>query len=796
MSKKYISIEKLGVFLESLKGLFSQLGHNHNESYHTKQEIETKVSTINSDILKTQGNIDSHAGNGDIHFTTSERTKLSGIESGAQKNTVIGVKGGAESTYRVGQVDITASNIGLGNVNNTSDVNKPVSSAQQAAIDSSASSTLTSAKTYAKNYADSLNSAMDSRMDAAESKLSGIDDGANKTVVDSALSSSSTNPVQNKVVDSALSGKVPVSRTINGKGLSSDIILSASDVDAYSKDEIDGEVSSINASIGGKENAGVASSLVSSHNTNGSAHNDIRDLITGLSNRLNAVANSTDEDLDTLAEIVDYIKSNKNLIDSVTTTKVNVSDIINNLTTNVSNKPLSAAQGVAIKSLIDALQDEVDAKQPTITGAATTITSNNLTANRALISNGSGKVAISDITSTELGYLDGVSSNIQSQLDSKAPSHSHPYAGSSTQGGSATSAVKLDSSAGTATQPIWFEDGKPKATTYALNKTVPSNAVFTDTNHTYDFSASAGSTNGNVKLNLIAGGSGSGTDSVTIKGTGGASVTTDSSGVVTVNAPSAYSHPDSVTSGTISGSSGSVSHGGTISIPSITYNAGGHITSTTTTSVTLPSAYSLPNAGTSLGGVKSGGDVTISAGVITVNDDSHAHVISNVDGLQSELDGKAPVNHNHTGLQAVTTSGTGAAYTATVSGITSLTKGVNFIMIPHTSSTTKTPTLNVNGLGAKTIQRYVSANDYSTEGYNESWLQSTRPVLVIYSGTYWYVQAMDKPAAYDLRGTVPVASGGTGATNAVTALANLGITMGTTAAPSTGTPNSIYIQLL
>lgn len=45
-------------------------------------------------------------------------------------------------------------------------------------------------------------------------------------------------------------------------------------------------------------------------------------------------------------------------------------------------------------------------------------------------------------------------------------------------------------------------------------------------------------------------------------------------------------------------------------------------------------------AGTSLGLVKSGGDVTISSGTITVNDDSHNHVISNVDGLQSALDAK------------------------------------------------------------------------------------------------------------------------------------------------------------
>lgn len=68
-----------------------------------------------------------------------------------------------------------------------------------------------------------------------------------------------------------------------------------------------------------------------------------------------------------------------------------------------------------------ATKKNVDAKQDKITGAATTITSSDLTANRALIANGSGKVAVSDITSTELGYLDGVTSNVQTQLNSKVP---------------------------------------------------------------------------------------------------------------------------------------------------------------------------------------------------------------------------------------------------------------------------------------------------------------------------------------------------------------------------------------
>ena len=54
-----------------------------------------------------------------------------------------------------------------------------------------------------------------------------------------------------------------------------------------------------------------------------------------------------------------------------------------------------------------------------ITGAATTIESDDLTVSRALISNASGKVAVSAVTDTELGYLDGVTSAVQTQLNAK-----------------------------------------------------------------------------------------------------------------------------------------------------------------------------------------------------------------------------------------------------------------------------------------------------------------------------------------------------------------------------------------
>lgn len=94
---------------------------------------------------------------------------------------------------------------------------------------------------------------------------------------------------------------------------------------------------------------------VSQHDASDAAHSDIRLLIRGLSERLSAVADSDDATLDQLSEIVAYIKSNKSLIDAITTSKVNVADIVNDLTTSVANKPLSAAQGVAIKKLIDAI---------------------------------------------------------------------------------------------------------------------------------------------------------------------------------------------------------------------------------------------------------------------------------------------------------------------------------------------------------------------------------------------------------------------------------------------------------
>ncbi len=72
-----------------------------------------------------------------------------------------------------------------------------------------------------------------------------------------------------------------------------------------------------------------------------------------------------------------------------------------------------------LKTNVTSLQTALTSKQDVIVGAASTITEDNLATDRALVSNSSGKVAVSNVTLTELGYLDGVTSNVQTQLDKK-----------------------------------------------------------------------------------------------------------------------------------------------------------------------------------------------------------------------------------------------------------------------------------------------------------------------------------------------------------------------------------------
>lgn len=112
------------------------------------------------------------------------------------------------------------------------------------------------------------------------------------------------------------------------------------------KVELEGKIESAKAE---------AQTALVEHNTSETAHGDLRVLITELTTRLNALADSEDVELDQLSELVAFIKANKEDIAELTTDKVKYTDIVNDLETNVENKVLSAAQGVALKALIDGI---------------------------------------------------------------------------------------------------------------------------------------------------------------------------------------------------------------------------------------------------------------------------------------------------------------------------------------------------------------------------------------------------------------------------------------------------------
>ena len=160
------------------------------------------------------------------------------------------------------------------------------------------------------------------------------------------MAESVTSPILLLTNDSGYLTTAPVTKVNNKIG---DVTLSATDVGARPN------TWTPNYADVGADKSGTADTKVTSHNASGEAHSDIRLLIQGLTTKLNALANSDDTTLDQMKEVVDYIKANRNLIEEVTTNKVNVADIIDNLTTSASNKPLSAKQGAVLKDLIDAI---------------------------------------------------------------------------------------------------------------------------------------------------------------------------------------------------------------------------------------------------------------------------------------------------------------------------------------------------------------------------------------------------------------------------------------------------------
>lgn len=111
-----------------------------------------------------------------------------------------------------------------------------------------------------------------------------------------------------------------------------------------------------NIDLSAYETTASVNTKINTHNTSTSAHNDIRVLISDLSTKLNNFLDVDDTTSDQLSEVLTLIENNKGTLESLTTSKINVSDIIDNLTTNNSSKVLSAAQGVIIRDLITDLE--------------------------------------------------------------------------------------------------------------------------------------------------------------------------------------------------------------------------------------------------------------------------------------------------------------------------------------------------------------------------------------------------------------------------------------------------------
>ena len=183
-------------------------------------DIDSKVDAVAGKGLSTNDLTATLKSNYDAAYTHSQQAHA---PSGAEKNVIIGIqKNGTDLT-----VNSSTRKVNITVPTKTSDLTNDSNFATTTDLDAKVD------KVTGKGL--STNDYTTTEKD----KLAGIENGANKTVVDTALNSTSTNPVQNKVINtkinsiqSDINSKVPSTRTVNGKALSANITLSASDVGA------------------------------------------------------------------------------------------------------------------------------------------------------------------------------------------------------------------------------------------------------------------------------------------------------------------------------------------------------------------------------------------------------------------------------------------------------------------------------------------------------------------------------------------------------------------------------------
>lgn len=209
----YIAVKHLNDYykkteIDSKLGGKSNVGHNHDERYYTETEIDVKVNNINSQI------------NSLIGFTATIVNSLPSTgEVGVmylKLNTSASVEGNIYDEYiwvnnkfeKIGSTETTVDLSGYVTQTemNTQLANKAKINHGHLSCDIEINPEVEDGM-WVVEYGLNRQTAVNCYVYDHEKKLENIDDGANKTVVDSSLSSSSKNPVQNKVVNSALNGK-------------------------------------------------------------------------------------------------------------------------------------------------------------------------------------------------------------------------------------------------------------------------------------------------------------------------------------------------------------------------------------------------------------------------------------------------------------------------------------------------------------------------------------------------------------------------------------------------------------
>lgn len=209
----YIAVKHLNDYykkteIDSKLGGKSNVGHNHDERYYTETEIDVKVNNINSQI------------NSLIGFTATIVNSLPSTgEVGVmylKLNTSASVEGNIYDEYiwvnnKFEKIGSTETTVDLSGYVTQTEMNTQL--ANKAKINHGHLSRDIEINPDVEDGMWTVEYGLNRQTDVNcyvydhEKKLENIDDGANKTVVDSSLSSSSKNPVQNKVVNSALNGK-------------------------------------------------------------------------------------------------------------------------------------------------------------------------------------------------------------------------------------------------------------------------------------------------------------------------------------------------------------------------------------------------------------------------------------------------------------------------------------------------------------------------------------------------------------------------------------------------------------